>query len=63
MTGEERYTALLKELGRVIAEQNKLIKLNKCIACGLEAELKTAENEILLLKNQRSKNGKRNHCS
>lgn len=50
MTGEERYTELLKELAQVIAAQNKLIKLNKCIACGLRSELDAAENEILVLK-------------
>lgn len=53
MTDEQKYTELLKELAQVIATQNRIITLNKCIACSLEAELTTAEEEITMLKTKR----------
>lgn len=54
MTDEQEYAELLKELGRVIAEKNDAIRLNYWHTADLKKKLAAAEEEIIMLKKEKS---------
>ena len=50
MTDEQRYSAVLKELGEVLASKNTTISCQQWQIDELKAKLKAAEDEIVKLK-------------
>lgn len=55
MTEEKKFMELLKELGRVISEKNDAINLNFWHTAELKKKLAAAEEEIIMLKEKKSK--------